>query len=270
MSAPSGITARGRAELGSITARGRRLVTVADAAAGLDTDRTTAAKKLSQWTDQGWLRRVRRGLYIPVPVNAENPASWSEDPLVLADAVWDPCYFTGWTAANHWGLTEQIFRTTVVKTAGRVRRAREQLLEHDYLIGHIPNRHMEWGLKPVWRDERRVRLADPARVVIDVLDNPVLGGGIRHAAEILSAYLEESEWRALIDYGDRYGNRTVFKRLGYLVEALSPGQAALLEECRSRISTGISPLEPAGPEGGPQVGRWSLRANVRIEAPDAS
>lgn len=246
------------------------MVTVADAAERLGTDRTTAAKKLAQWTAQGWLRRVRRGLYIPVPVDAENPGSWSEDPLVLADAIWDPCYFTGWTAANHWGLTEQIFRTTVLKTAGRVRLARERLLEYDYLIAHVPSRHMEWGLRPVWQNDRRVRMADPARVVIDVLDSPVLGGGIRHVSEILTAYLEEGEWSALTEYGDRFGNRTVFKRLGYLVEALSPGQAALLEECRSRISSGISLLEPGGPEGGARVGEWGLRANVRIEAPNAS
>ena len=113
-----------------------------------------AAKKLARWAEQGWLRRVRRGLYIPVPVDVEHPELWSEDPLFLADAVWSPCYFTGWTAASHWGLTEQIFRTIVVRTTGRVRTTRQELLDQDYLVGHVPESVMAWVSK-CWRKEWR-------------------------------------------------------------------------------------------------------------------
>jgi len=45
------------------------------------------ARKLARWARLGWLRRVRRGLYIPVPVEAEDPRRWTDDPLYLADAV---------------------------------------------------------------------------------------------------------------------------------------------------------------------------------------
>lgn len=38
-----------------------------------------------------------------------DPASWGADPMVLADAAWKPCYASGRTAANQWGLTEQAF-----------------------------------------------------------------------------------------------------------------------------------------------------------------
>ena len=125
-----GISESGRGELTTIVGRGRRIVSVADAAAALGVDRRTAAKKLAAWAAAGWLRRVRRGLYIPVPVDAKSPGLWSEDPLVLGDAVWAPCYFAGWTAANIWGLTEQSFRTTVLKTTRRVRSAHESILDH--------------------------------------------------------------------------------------------------------------------------------------------
>lgn len=260
----SGISGASREELAAIIARGRRLVSVDDVERELSVDRVEAAKKLARWTKQGWLRRVRRGLYIPVPVDVEHPELWSEDPLVLAEAVWSPCYFTGWTAANHWGLTEQVFRTIVVKTTGRVRAARQELLGQEYLVGHAPESIMAWGLHPTWQREHRVQFADEARTVIDVLDDPRIGGGIRHVAEILEAYLAEFDWARLVEYGDLLDNGTVFKRLGYLSESLHLGDEELVTACSERLSGGISLLDSSAPTRGPRVGRWGLRANVQV------
>jgi predicted transcriptional regulator of viral defense system len=264
MSTPSGISSGGRAELAEVLGSGRRFVTPTDVAEALGIDAETAAKKLSRWATEGWLRRARRGLYIPVPVDAANPATWSEDALIVAAAVWSPCYFTGWTAANHWGLTEQVFRTTVLKTEGRVRRSSVQLLDHDYLITHISPEASDWGMKTEWRGEVRLRLADPARTVIDILDAPRLGGGIRHGAEILAAFLEDHDPAILVDHGDRLGNRAVFKRLGYMLEALEKDREDLIAACRKRVSAGISRLDPDGPTSGRRTTRWGLLINAQL------
>lgn len=261
----AGISRSGRQELAAVTSRGKRLVTVDDLVEGLGLGRSEASKRLARWTEHGWLRRVRRGLYIPVPVDVEQPDLWSEDPLVLAHAVWSPCYFTGWTAANHWGLTEQIFRTTVVKTSRRVRVANQRLLDHDYLIGHTPDSTMAWGMQTVWRREQRISMADESRTVVDILDDPGIGGGIRHVAEILSAYAADFEGVRLVDYAERLGNRTVFKRLGYLIGALGIPSDDLVAACRDRISGGVSLLDPGASDTGPRIGEWGLRANVRLE-----
>jgi predicted transcriptional regulator of viral defense system len=207
---------------------GRRFVTPNDVVDVLSVDAEAAAKKLSRWAAEGWLRRVRRGLYIPVPVDATNPAAWTEDALIVATEVWNPCYFTGWTAANHWALSDQVFHTTVLKTTKRVRTSSVRLLDHGYLVTHVRPAAMEWGMKTQWRGETRLRMADPARTVIDILDRPRLGGGIRHGAEILTAYLEEYDPTSLIESGDRQGNRAVFKRLGYLIEVLGHDPSSLI------------------------------------------
>jgi predicted transcriptional regulator of viral defense system len=184
--------------------------------------------------------------------------------MVVANEVWNPCYFTGWTAASHWSLTEQVFRTTVLKTAQRVRSSRERLLDSEYLLSHVGGDELEWGLESVWHEEVRLKIADPARTVVDILDEPRLAGGIRHAAEILDTYLDEHDPLSLVGYGDRLGNRTVFKRLGYLVEALGREELELLAECHDRLSAGIAQLDPDAPPDGPRVPAWSLRANVRV------
>lgn len=265
MSTLGGISGSGREDLASVVARGRRLVTVADVAEELDVDRVVAAKRLARWTEQGWLRRVRRGLYIPVPVDAEDPQSWSEDPLVLADAVWNPCYFSGWTAANHWNLTEQVFRTTILKTSSRVRGTHARLLDHEFNVLHVRAALLEWGMRSVWRGDRRVRLADPARTVVDILDDPRLGGGIRLCAEILIAYLSEYEGDTLVDYGDRLGNRAVFKRLGYLLDTAERSDDRLRAACHERASSGVVLLDPSAPKRGRRSKEWGVLVNIVVK-----
>jgi predicted transcriptional regulator of viral defense system len=269
-SAPAGISSSGRTELATVLAVAGRFVTPDAVVSALGVDRRAAAQRLARWAQEGWLRRVRRGLYIPVPVDAHAPGTWAEDAMAVATAVWSPCYFTGWTAANYWGLSEQVFRTTVVKTTRRVRAAEARLLDQDYLLTHTTEAEMTWGLESIWREELRMRIADPARTVIDILDTPRLGGGIRHAAEILHAYLNEHDSDRLIEYGDRLGNRTVFKRLGYLVDTLGWSDDELIKACEERLSAGISLLDPDAPDKGARSMRWRVRVNVRINPADAT
>jgi predicted transcriptional regulator of viral defense system len=265
----SGISGSGRAQLAAVAGR-RRFIVPEDAAAELHVNPQVAARKLAHWAEKGWLRRVKRGLYIPVPVEAEQPDAWSQDALIVAERVWRPCYFTGWTSANHWGLTEQVFRTVVVKTAQRVRTSEAALLDTDYLLTHVSDDAMQWGLASVWHEDVRLKIADPARTVIDVLDEPRLAGGIRHVTEVLSAYLEEHDPRKLIEYADRLENRAIVKRLGYLTEVLGVHQSELLDECRSRLSSGIALLDPRAGQNGRRSPAWRLRLNVHVAREEPS
>jgi predicted transcriptional regulator of viral defense system len=270
MSPGRGISGSGRADLAAVFGSGKPFVTPADVVDALGVDPGTAAKRLSRWAEDGWVRRVRRGLYIGVPVEAADPSAWSEDALLAATVVWSPCYFTGWTAANHWALSDQVFRTTVLKTSMRVRTSRDRLLDHEYLLAHSSEEALQWGIKSEWRDGTRLRFADPARTVIDVLDNPRLAGGIRHAAEITSTYLDDNAPEILIDYAERSGNHTVFKRLGYVTEALGLDQPHLVNASQDRLSAGISALDPDGPQGGRRNMRWRLRINATITPQEPS
>lgn len=263
-----GISGAGRAELSAVLSD-RRFISPEVASSALGVDGKVAARKLAHWAEQGWLRRVRRGLYIAVPVEAPS-RSWSQDALVLAGAVWSPCYFSGFTAARHWGLTEQVFRTTIVKTTQRVRSSTANLLDAEYLLMHVTEEALEWGLEAVWQEEVRLLFADPTRTVVDVLDAPRIGGGLRHAAEILRAYLDEYEGERLVEYALRLGNRAVLKRLGFLLESQGWGAPKLIAACRAELSSGISLLDPDGPRMGPRAPKWRLRINVAIEPQEPS
>ena len=94
------------------------LISVAEAAEALGVTRNRAARSLADLTARAWLRRVRRGLYLVAPLEAEpGQKAIPEDSWLVAQAVFAPCYIGGWSAAEHWGLTEQLFRSTLVVTA---------------------------------------------------------------------------------------------------------------------------------------------------------
>ena len=178
-------------------------------------------------------------------------------------------YVGGWSAAEHWGLTEQIFNGVYVVTARRVASRRQTIQGTDFVIRTVPVGAL-FGTQRIWRGRVAVAVSDPHRTIVDALDVPAGAGGALHASELLEAYFERPDAapERLVEYGDRLGRGTVFKRLGYLVERAELADRSLVVECRGRISSGVSQLDPAGPRGGRIVSRWNLRVNSARLAPN--
>ena len=241
----------------------------AQAASVLDIEIDRTRRLLAALAASGWLARVRRGWYIGVPMDASSPGEWREDPWVIAATLFLPGYIGGWSAVEHWGLTDQIFNVIYVVVGRKVAPTRQTLQGTDFLIRTVP----EWtlfGTRRVWRQSVAVDVADPHRTIIDILDVPASAGGVLHAFEVLQAYFdsEHIDHAKLLEYGDRLGRGTVFKRLGYLAERAKVADDDFIEACRSRITKGVSRLDPGGPPKGRIVARWNLRINTWRLSPD--
>lgn len=229
----------------------------------LSIDRTQ--RFLAYLTAQGWINRVRRGLYITVPLGATDPALWREDIWIVASRMFSPFYIGGWSACEHWGLTEQIFRETLVVTTRRVRHRRVEIQGLPVRVKVVAAPKI-FGTTPVWRGQTKIPVSDPSRTIIDILDDPGIGGGIRHVGDVLDTYFSSEHRRddQLMHYARLLGNRAVFKRLGYLVEKLGTQATSVLDECTQEMSSGIALLDPSAPAKGRVLRRWNLRINVPI------
>ena len=201
-----------------------------------------------------------------VPLGASSPSDWREDPWIVAMSTFAPCYIGGWSACEHWGLTEQVFRDIVVITARAVRSTKQTVQSTPFLIKQRAE-ELHFGTRTVWRNRQRVLVSDPSRTVADILDDPSLGGGIRHITEVISEYLdgEHRNTGTLLKYLERQGNRTAFKRLGYIIETMR-SEPELVEICRERISAGLSSLDPSVKRKGTISKRWNLRVKVGLDA----
>ena len=244
---PTHISSRARTRLAAVLQTAGDLVTIDDAVDALGVDRVAAAKTLARWQNQGWLKRVGRGTYAPVPLDALSAQQVLEDPWILVPALFSPGYIGGWTAAEHWDFTEQIFRSIFVFTARPIR-AREQTIQGASFTLRSINEDAIFGTRTLWRDHSRVMIADKHRTILEMLSDPATGGGIRHVESCLTAYLKDSDADpdTLIEYADKLGNGAVFKRLGFLHSQTSNHQQ-LADACRARMTKGNAKLDPALP-----------------------
>jgi predicted transcriptional regulator of viral defense system len=153
----------------------------------------------------------------------------------------------GWTAAEHWDLTEQLFRDIFVFTTKNIRAKKHSVQGITFLLRHIQPEAL-FGTKTLWRGQTKVQISDVHRTVIDMLADPSIGGGIRHVADCFAAYFRHSDASAetLIQYAEKLGNGAVFKRMGFLAETLTdlPERNVVVEACRKRLTQGNAKLDP--------------------------
>ena len=245
MEPSAGLGKKDRARLSAILRDTKGTVSVGDAADILKISPTDAAKMLSRWAKKGWLSRVRRGLYVRVPLESRTSDIPLEDPWIIADRLFSPCYIGGWSGAEYWDLTEQIFRTVVVLTIRKPRDRAPVIKGTSFMLRTISENAL-FGTKAVWRGQVKVSVSDPTRTILDMLAYPKLGGGIRSTADMFVSYMkaENRNMDLLIDYAKRLGNGAVFKRLGFLLERYAPDQEAILNECKSQLTKGNVKLDP--------------------------
>jgi len=245
---PRGLGPQSRERIAALLRKRTGTVTPAEAAEILRVPAEKAARLLAAWARGGWMSRVRRGLYVPVPLEASSAEGPLDDPWIVATALFGPCYIGGWSGAEHWALTEQVFRSVCVMTATRPRN-RAPVLKGTQFTLHTVQESALFGLKTVWRGRTRVQVSDPARTVVDMLADPALAGGIRPAADVLKAFLRDHEKTlpALLDYGDHLDNGAIFKRLGFLLESEDLGHPDLVAACRKRLRSGYVKLDPSIP-----------------------
>ena len=249
---------RTRERLGKLLREGGDVLTIGNAAQILSISREDAAKTLARWCSQGWLSRIKRGVYVPVPVESISKDSALEDSWIVIPELFGPAYVGGWSAAEHWDLTEQIFRDICVFTTRAVAKRHQVMHNIPFVVTHIPVAH-QFGTKTVWKQEKKLAVSDTTKTIVDMLSNPWTGGGIEHVIDCCKQYIKSSHFSAalLIEYAERLGNAAVFKRLGFLAERLLGENHPLISECKSRLSKGNAQLTPAL-KGDTLLTRWRL------------
>jgi predicted transcriptional regulator of viral defense system len=206
-----------------------------------------------------------------LPSLAEGPNMVAEDAWVLANVLFAPCYIAGWTAAQHWGLTEQLFRETFVATAASIRARRQTVLGTEFRLARLGRPRVE-SVTAIWRGSTKMRVSSSERTLVDGLVDPGWVGGVRHLAEMLLAYRElpgGTEERLALALRAS-GNGAAHKRAGYLLERLWPEARRLRDLAVERRTTGVIRLDPAVRSRGRMSRRWGLWVNIAVPASGAA
>ncbi len=242
-----GLSAKRRKLLSVLLSAEKGVITTDWAAHTLQWEREKARAFLSSLQRSGWLKLIKPGVYVPVPLASEDSDLTSENTLVLASYLFGEGYIGGWSAASFWGLTDQLFLKTWFLTSQFVRKKEAEYAGHTYLLRHVAPPYL-FGLHSEWIGQDKVFISDPHKTVVDFA-NFIDEYGLQGFVDVFSAYLhsEQKNLQILLDYAHKANNKALFKRLGFMLERLSPQEEEAIALCLKAASPGPTKLAPALP-----------------------
>lgn len=240
-----GFDAKYRRYFSKLSGRSQGPLTIQHATTLLEVPYFKTKYILNRLAKSGWLFRVKQGLYIPVPATIEDGQPFAEDPWVIANALFAPCYIGGWDAVSHWDLTDQIFNHTFVYTQAPQKKSKYQYLNHTFIVHKVPKEQF-FGLKIIWKQSTKLMISDPSRTMIDFLDTPHFFGGSTTLYEVFSEYLksEHKDIGLLVNYALGMRNKAILKRLGFLLEYENLMTPDINRKLLDNISFGKTKLVP--------------------------
>lgn len=261
----AGISQTERYIVDMLSSTGKLVVRPTDLEKELGYSRQQSNLRLSRLCQKGWLQRLKAGTYLIVPLGSESLSSTPEDAWAIAMELFSPCYISGWTAAEHWELTEQIFNSTVVFTGQQQRKKEVIIAGLNYRTKFIKPKNI-FGTKKIWSSNKAILIADPHRTIIDILEDPVLGGGGRLTLDIIKVYSQhkEANLEILFEYAEKLEHGAVFRRLGVVAEKFFHLSSSLQEKLHTKIKRGIVLFDPNGPNSGPIMTKWGVRINIPL------
>lgn len=251
--------------LNRLAADGHVVFSTAQARAALGNAGQDINKLLYHLTHKRWLLRLEKGKYLILPLEAGMEGLYSAHEFVIAAHLVQPYAIAYASALSFHAFSNLLPHTVFVATTRR--KAEVTVEKLGLCFRFITLRpHRFFGIQTVTIEDQAVRITTPSKTLVDGLDRPDLCGGIVELAKGLSRYTSDgANWAQLTADAQRLGNRTIFKRLGYLVELLELEVGEWIERWRAEISPGETSLDPRYGRRGPYHAGWNLRLNVDEE-----
>lgn len=179
------------------------------------------------------------------------------DPLGVASGILWPSYVSFWTALNFYKFTEQLPGTIFVATT----KAKKEIKFENAKIRFVSiSEKRFFGYRKV----DNIVIAEKEKALVDSLLLPRYSGGIREISKCLENAWSELDKKILIEYALRMKNRSLLKRLGYIIEKENLKiDKGLIEKLQGNIGgKGYSKLEPQLPRKGGYDKKWGLVVNL--------
>lgn len=262
----AGLSTRERKYLSTLLLTNRKVLYSFEASEILGLNSNETNRFLSRLSKKGWLNRIKRGAYLFVPLESSFVDPFPEEVWQIAMELFKPCYLSGWTSAEHWDFTEQIFNTVMVITSAPQRQSNHKIAGINFKTRQVHENRL-FGIKKLWIDNNQIFIADRHKTIIDILDAPEIGGGGQHTLKIVKNYLRAAEVNldTILKYAIIINRGTLYKRIGYSFEKYGNVTNAWLSLIKSKISRGISNFDPSGSRKGKIDLKWSLRINLPDE-----
>ncbi len=255
----AGIGKKGREKLSKVLEHNPKVITSGTVSKILNLPKKEASRILSRWCKNGWLYRVKRGVYTPVSIDSQSSNIILEEPFVIAESLYKPGYVGGFSAIKHWDLSEQIIETIYYFSTKQLKERSPVYGATKFKIKTVKE-YKIFGTKNIWYGSTKVRVSDPTKTIVDILDDPKLVGGMSIVYDIFNEYVESEycDFNLLLNYSGRMGNKTILKRLGLMIEVKLDVMPVEFIDIKNNISSGYSNFDPIV-NGKYIIEKWKLK-----------
>ncbi|MBC8501282.1 MAG: hypothetical protein H8D38_05980 [DPANN group archaeon] len=174
---------------------------------------------------------------------------------IASNIVW-PSYVSFWIMLNKYGFTEQV----PVEIAVVTNKSRKSITLKNARIVFInfPKKRF-FG----YTHTENFVFANREKALIDSLHIPKYAGGIGEIFKCLYNAWNEIDHKVLINYALRMDNKSLLKRLGFLIEKAELDiTKPLLAKLKKNLSKSYSKLDPSFSKKGEYNTKWKLIVNL--------
>jgi predicted transcriptional regulator of viral defense system len=253
-----GLSDRESRALARLTSQNQEIVTIDDLAEALDTTYDSAKATGARLASNGWLTRLKPGLYLVVPLAAGEESQYTAHEFYIASRLVEPMYVSFWSALGFHGFTEQVPRSVTVATTKRIPDRTVHGVEYHFVT--LAERKF-FGHEHYAVGGHEVPIATPEKALADCADQPKHCGGVRELAKGIRKGTEDYDPETLLEYARRIGNGAGLKRLVYLMDQYDvpvPDR----ESVETSFTKGSSPLDPTRSAAGTYAPDYRLYVNI--------
>lgn len=189
-----------------------RVFSLHDVMSCLGMTHSAAAGALVRWQEHGFIKMVRRNLYVVIDLATEAPIA---DKYELASCI-SPTSYVGWhTALEFHGVAHQPFYNVYVGNGKRFNNFHFDGINYEYCISPLEVSEKNGIISP--NANPYIRVSNLERTIVDCCDRIDRAGGaeeLLHCIEGITL-LNESK---LADYLASYGKAFLYQKVGFILE----------------------------------------------------
>lgn len=245
--------------------RNETLFSLADVRAITGLSYASAASFVQTLVERGLVTRLKPGLYILVPFEMGKDKEFAGEPYLVASVLagGKNYYLSHGTAMDIHQMVTQPQLVVYVSTSKRIHPKTIMGTEFRFITC---KRRALFGITDYWvTKNKKVKVSDIERTVIDGLRHPQYCGGLTEVAKGIWMQREKVSSERMVQYAIRLNVGAVIRRLGFLLELYEMATEEISKTLRKRLTRTYVPLDPVLPIHGKYLHRWRLRLNVEPE-----
>ena len=238
---------------------------IRDAEQILGKDEKAAADLLGKLVGRGIISRLKPGLFMIVPFEAEK--NYIENRYVIGKEIIRPnrYYISHGSAMAIHGLTTQPVLNVQISSAVRKKEMTVSGMKFSFFRIKAG---AYFGIEEKWvTKQEKVSVSDLERTIVDCLAHPELCGGVPEAAKGIWLAKEKINYTKLLEYVKKIGIKAIAKRLGFILQLLELSDKKTIMELKgySQSSEAYVLFDPTLENTGKYLRQWRLRVNFNPE-----